>query len=107
MAVDSVRIRGRVKGTDPYGVVNFEIEGSSDGATWDTIISSERTIPTSRNWTTEARLPSQSAAAYPRIRLRQTGKCARPAGKTQNDHLVLTCVDFGGTIVYPAGGAPQ
>jgi hypothetical protein len=82
--------------------VNFVIEGSFDGATWVTIISSERSRPTFRNWVTETHVPNEPTMAYERIRLRQTGKCARPTGNFPvNDYLVLSYVDFAGTIVYP------
>jgi hypothetical protein len=106
MAIESVRMGGRrpesrTHPADPYGIVNFAIEGSSDNVTWFPIITSERNPPSFHNWVTEARIPREAAAPYPMIRLRQTGRCCRSDGVAGNDHLVLSYVDFGGTILYP------
>jgi hypothetical protein len=99
-AIESVRIRGRPTSNDRFGVVNFAIEGSADNVTWVTIIDSHRNPPSFQHWTSEAVIPAGSSQAFARIRLRQTGKDRRLPALGDRDWLVLTYVDFGGTIVY-------
>jgi hypothetical protein len=100
VVIDRVKIRGRI---GDYGVVNFVVQGSLDGEQWLNVIDSETCAPSYRNWTTEAKSsPETPQLAFPIFRLKQTGICARAPGVAGNDWLVLSYVEYGGKIIYPA-----
>jgi hypothetical protein len=96
--VDRVKIRGR---PNCYRVVNFQIQGSNDGELWETIIDSKTCMLNVVDHVTEARVVQGHTGLrpFPMIRLIQTGKNINSG--TPNDHLVLTYVDFGGSVIIP------
>jgi hypothetical protein len=97
--LESVKIRGRTRATDPYGVMNWCLEGSLDGHTWLTIMRSDSCHPTFQDWTSEAHIDVKTHVPVSYIRLTQTGP-SKHGGGDPNHHLVLTYVDFGGTIFF-------
>jgi hypothetical protein len=101
--ISCVKIRGRTEkeNSDLYGVKNFRIEGSNDAAGWTPIIESETCPTTLENWITRGQTVDQAQRGFSMIRLTQTGPAVRNLGGAYH-LLVLTYVDFGGKIIFPA-----
>jgi hypothetical protein len=97
--ISSVKIMGLPSNFS--GVRDFIIQGSNDNAVWTTIIDSKTCPTTFENFVTQAEALPQPQCPFSIIRLTQTGPRYRPPYNNDH-HLILTYVDFGGRIVFPA-----